>query len=78
MNCATLGRLLAENEIRFLSEAALQGLRALQWVDLRSNPLLTVHHRAFSDLPVLNKLLVAMFIIKRLQAYLKLRIPAIF
>ncbi|XP_047741022.1 uncharacterized protein LOC108680486 isoform X2 [Hyalella azteca] len=50
--------LLAENEIRFLSETALQGLRALQWVDLRSNPLLTVHHRAFSDLPVLNKLIL--------------------
>ncbi|KAF2362332.1 Leucine-rich repeat [Trinorchestia longiramus] len=59
LSCSQLRLLLlAENVITYVQERAFQGLQFLQWVDLRGNPLLTVHHRAFSNLPSLNKLIL--------------------
>ncbi|KAK4296827.1 hypothetical protein Pmani_030718 [Petrolisthes manimaculis] len=56
-NCKNLRQLLmGGNRVSYIGEDSLAGLVQLQEVSLTSNPLRTVHHRAFSNLPSLTKL----------------------
>ncbi|XP_071520837.1 uncharacterized protein [Panulirus ornatus] len=50
--------LLASNRLTYVAEDSLTGMTRLEEVDLHANPLLTVHHRAFSNLPALFKLIL--------------------
>ncbi|XP_050719955.1 leucine-rich repeat-containing G-protein coupled receptor 5-like isoform X3 [Eriocheir sinensis] len=50
--------LLGHNRLSYVSEKALAGLKRLQEVTLQFNPIRTVHHRAFSNLTALTKLIL--------------------
>ncbi|XP_045121436.1 leucine-rich repeat-containing G-protein coupled receptor 5-like isoform X3 [Portunus trituberculatus] len=67
-HCTKLRQLhLGHNRLSYFGEKALAGLRKLQEVALHFNPLRSIHHRAFSNLPALTKLILKE--VKQLQEF---------
>nr|XP_053635803.1 leucine-rich repeat-containing G-protein coupled receptor 5-like [Cherax quadricarinatus] len=58
-HCVNLRQLfLGGNRLTYVGENALRGLTRLEEVKLQANPLLNIHHRAFSNLPALTSLIL--------------------
>ncbi|XP_045593911.2 leucine-rich repeat-containing G-protein coupled receptor 5 isoform X1 [Procambarus clarkii] len=68
VHCTKLRQLLlSSNRLTYVGETSLKGLTHLEEVKLQSNPVLSVHHRAFTNLPALTKLILKEA--KQLQAF---------